>query len=187
MKEGDIQMLTLQPFTVRDFEQLIRWLPNAAHTLQWGGPAFSYPLTPLQLHQYTYGANKEEATTYIFKAVHTVTHEVIGHISISRVDRLYKRARIGKVLIAPQYRGHGYGKQLMNAALTYAFVELSLQHVTLGVFHLNETAINCYTQLGFKEERFIENARAYEHTYWHLIEMGVTKDTWLAAQHAVKL
>lgn len=177
-------MLTLQPFTPRDFQQLMRWIPNAAFTLQWGGPAFTYPVTPSQLHQYIYEANTSDATTYVFKAIETTTNEVIGHISIGRVDRIYKRARIGKVLISPHHRGKGYGKQLMNAALTYAFFELQLQHVTLGVFDFNEVAIKCYEGLGFVQERLIKNARAYEQTYWHLIEMSVTKDAWLTTQRA---
>lgn len=178
-------MLHLQPFTIKDFDQLISWVSTDAFLLQWGGPAFTYPLTTAQLHQYIFGANVEDATTYVFKAIDSTTNACIGHISIGRVDRIYRCARIGKVLIAPEQRGNGYGEQLMNAALTYAFDELQLERVTLGVFDFNEAAIQCYEKVGFIQHRFIENARAYHNTYWHLIEMELTKERWLAIQRTV--
>lgn len=150
-------MLTLVPFSTEDFQQLIEWIPDSSFLLQWGGPAFTYPLTVVQLEDYVSGANTEMSSTYIFKAIDTSSGEVIGHISIGRVDRSDQTTRIGKVLIGPsEQRGHGYGKQLMQAALRFAFEELTLQKVTLGVFTFNTPAIRCYEKLGFIQERMLK-------------------------------
>lgn len=104
---------------------------------------------------------------------------MIGHISLGNVDRMNESARIGKVLIGQlESRGNGYGTQLMLAALTFAFEELNLHKVTLGVFDFNTAAIKCYEKVGFKKEGFLRDARKNGNEYWNLIEMGILESEW---------
>lgn len=104
---------------------------------------------------------------------------MIGHISLGNVDRINESARIGKVLIGPsESRGNGYGTQLMLAALTFAFEELNLHKVTLGVFDFNTSAIKCYEKVGFKKEGLLRDARKNGDEYWNLIEMGILESEW---------
>lgn len=131
-------MIELAYFERSDIEQLISWIPSASFTLQWAGPAFQYPLTVSQLENYLQNANKEDSDTYIFKVIDQDTKQVIGHISLGRVDRVNKSARIGKVLVgSSQYRGKGIGAEMVKAVLAIAFNELKLHKVTLGVFDFN--------------------------------------------------
>lgn len=167
-------MLKLEPFSPNDFQQLIDWIPDASFALQWGGPAFTFPLTVEQLENYLKDSNEINASKYIFKAVEESTNSVIGHISIGNVDRINESARIGKVLIGnSDSRGKGYGTQLMLAALKVAFEELKLHKVTLGVFDFNASAIRCYEKVGFKKEGLLRDARKNGDEYWNLIEMGI--------------
>ncbi len=174
-------MLKLEPFSQADFHQLIDWIPNSSFALQWGGPAFTYPLTVEQLENYLKGANTINASKYIFKVVDESTNEVIGHISLGNVDRVNESARIGKVLIGrSESRGNGYGTQLMLATLTFAFEELKLHKVTLGVFDFNTVAIKCYEKVGFKKEGLLRDARKHGNEYWNQIEMGILESEWEA-------
>ena len=173
-------MLKLAYFSQNDFQQLIDWIPNAKFTLQWSGPAFTYPLTTEQLENYVSGANEPNASTYVFKVMDELTDEVIGHVSLGNVDRENGSARIGKVLVgSANSRGKGYGTHLMNAVLTFAFKELKLQKITLVVFDFNTSAIQCYKKVGFKREGFIRDARKHGEEYWRLIEMGILYDEWI--------
>ena len=174
-------MLKLEPFSSNDFQQLIDWIPDASFALQWGGPSFTYPLTVEQLENYLKDSNEVNASKYIFKAVEESTNNVIGHISIGNVDRMNESARIGKVLIGNlDSRGKGYGTQLMLAALKFAFEELKLHKVTLGVFDFNASAIKCYEKVGFKKEGLLRDARKNGDEYWNLIEMGILDNEWVA-------
>lgn len=174
-------MLKLEPFSQADFQQLIDWIPDSSFALQWGGPAFTYPVTVEQLENYLKDANTVNASKYIFKAVDESNDEVIGHISLGNVDRMNRSARIGKVLIGQSAnRGNGYGTQLMLAALTFAFEELKLHKVTLGVFDFNTAAIKCYEKVGFKKEGLLRDARKHENEYWNQIEMGMLENEWKA-------
>lgn len=56
-------MVKLEYFTEEDFQQLIDWIPNAEFSLQWGGPAFTFPLTNAQLKNYLQNANSDNAQT----------------------------------------------------------------------------------------------------------------------------
>ncbi|AOH56775.1 GNAT family N-acetyltransferase [Peribacillus muralis] len=172
-------MIELQYFERSNIEQLINWIPSAEFTLQWGGPAFQYPLTSEQLEKYLEEANKEDSDTYIYKVIDQESQKVIGHISLGRVDRVHKSARVGKVLVgSSEVRGKGIGSEMMKAVLTIAFEELKLHKVTLGVFDFNASAIRCYENAGFVREGFLRDARKNGDEYWNLIEMGILENEW---------
>ncbi len=104
---------------------------------------------------------------------------MIGHISLGRVDRVNKSARIGKVLVgSSQYRGKGIGAEMVKAVLAIAFEEMQLHKVTLGVFDFNASAIRCYEKVGFVQEGLLRDARKNGDEYWNLIEMGILEDEW---------
>lgn len=172
-------MIKLEYFTEDDFQQLIDWVPNDEFALQWGGPSFIYPLTYEQLQNYIINANTLESTKYIFKVVELSNNETIGHISLGNVDRINECARVGKVLVGSNgARGKGYGTQMINIILKFAFEELKLRKVTLGVFDFNHSAIKCYEKVGFRKEGFLCDARKIGDEYWNLIEMGMSRSEW---------
>lgn len=172
-------MIELDYFERSDMEQLIGWIPSAEFTLQWSGNAFRYPLTSQQLEHYLKDANKTDSETYIYKVIDRDTKQIIGHITLGRVDRVNCSARIGKVLVgSSQFRGKGIGAEMIKSVLNIAFDELKLHKVTLGVFDFNISAIRCYEKVGFLKEGFIRDARKNGDEYWNLIEMGILEDEW---------
>ncbi len=172
-------MIELQHFECSDIQQLINWIPSAEFLLQWGGPSFQYPLTKQQLEKYLKHANEEDSDTYIYKVIDHDMQQVVGHISLGKVDRVNQSARVGKVLVgSSEVRGKGIGCEMMKAILTIAFEELKLHKVTLGVFDFNTSAIHCYEKSGFVREGLLRDARKNGDEYWNLIEMGILKDEW---------
>lgn len=172
-------MIRLEYFSKEDFQQLIDWVPDASFIVQWSGPTFRYPLTNEQLATYLEGANEPEASKYIFKVIDNGTNEVVGHVSLGKVDRNNHSARIGKVLVgAADSRGKGYGAQIIHAALTFAFEKLNLHKVTLGVFDFNVSAIKCYEAAGFRRERILQDVAKMGDEYWTQIEMEILAGEW---------
>lgn len=174
-----MQMIELKYFEQSDMEQLINWIPSTDFTLQWSGPTFRYPLTIQQLENYLKNANRMDSDTYIYKAIDQESHQVIGHISLGKIDRVIQSARIGKVLVgSTEVRGKGIGTEMVKAVLAIAFEELKLHKVTLGVFDFNTPAIHCYEKVGFVKEGMLRDARKNGDNYWNLIEMGILEDEW---------
>ena len=172
-------MIPLQKFEKSDVKQLISWIDSPAFLLQWAGSAFQFPLTEEQLESYIENANKEESDVYIYKVLNLETGKVIGHISLGRVDRKHRSARIGKVLVGDRdMRGKGIGGQMIAAVLKIAFDELKLHRVSLGVFDFNIGAIACYEKAGFVKEGLLRDCRLNGDEYWSMWEMSILEDEW---------
>lgn len=168
-------MVELKIFEKADFQQLIDWVASPGFLLQWGGPAFEFPLTEKQVEKYI-----ENANTLVFKVVESDTGVAIGHISLGRIDRKNKSARVGKVLVGDtNVRGKGIGQQMINEVLKIAFNELHLHRVSLGVFDFNSRAIACYEKAGFIKEGLHRDSSKNGDEYWSLWEMSILEDEWL--------
>ncbi|HAO29900.1 MAG TPA: N-acetyltransferase [Treponema sp.] len=61
------------------------------------------------------------------------------------------RIRFGFVIVSPQLRGKGYGRQMLTLGLDYARNKFTANTVDLGVFANNESARHCYEAVGFRE------------------------------------
>lgn len=165
-------MVELKVFEKADFQLLIDWVDSPEFLLQWGGPAFEFPLTEKQLEKYI-----ENADTLVFKVVERDTGVAIGHISLGRIDRKNKSARIGKVLVGDmKVRGKGIGQRMLNEILKIAFDELHLHRVSLGVFDFNSSAIACYEKAGFIKEGLHRDSSKIGDEYWSLWEMSILED-----------
>ncbi|MFJ8526480.1 GNAT family N-acetyltransferase [Bacillus sp. NPDC094106] len=176
-------MIQLDYFERKDFNQLIDWIDSEEFLLQWGGPVFTYPLQEKQLEKYIENANHENADVFVYKVIKQDTGTVIGHISLGKIDRINKSARIGKVLVGDKdMRGKSIGEKMINAVLNVTFEELELNRVSLGVFDFNIAAIACYEKVGFVKEEFLRDARKIGNEYWNLWEMSISYNKWCSIQ-----
>ncbi|MFS0777067.1 GNAT family protein [Neobacillus sp. 3P2-tot-E-2] len=173
-------MVELRYFERSDFKQLIDWIDSPAFLLQWGGPGFDYPLNDSKLEKYIENSNYKNAEDLVYKVVDNKTGETIGHISLGKIDRKNKSARIGKVLVGDRNaRGKGIGQQMIKEILKIAFDELHLHRVSLGVFDFNVSAIACYEKAGFIKEGLLRDSRKNGDEYWSLWEMSILENEWL--------
>lgn len=172
--EREREMIKLESFKRSDFKQLMNWINSEEFLIQWSGNAFTYPLNEKQLEKYT-----ESANTLSFKVIDEESRNVIGHISLGRIDNINKSARIGKVLVGDtKMRGRSIGKHMMKAVLHIAFEELKLHRVTLGVFDFNTSAISCYEKIGFVKEGLLRDSKKVGETFWSLWEMSMLEYEW---------
>ncbi|WLR47916.1 GNAT family protein [Halobacillus litoralis] len=144
-------MLQLIPFQEKDFQTLFNWIESPRSLMQWGGPMFNFPLTHQQLMDY-----KDAEDRRAFQVYDPSLDEIVGHLSIGRIDLDKKQGRIGKVIVSPKYRGKGYGRHMIQLISMYAFQHLKLEKVTLGVFDFNRGAIRCYENAGFTIDHYFK-------------------------------
>ncbi|WP_404357194.1 GNAT family N-acetyltransferase [Cytobacillus firmus] len=171
-------MVKLEPFTEEDFDLLISWISTPELMIQWSGAHFEFPLDHVQLAKYISSANLDTSSDYIFKVM--ANDEIVGHISLGRVDRVNETARVGKVFIRPEARGKGYASEMIHQILNLAFQKLKLNRISLGVFDFNLPAIKIYKQAGFQKEGLLRQTNKVKNDYWSLIEMSILKEEWQA-------
>jgi len=74
---------------------------------------------------------------------------IIGAIAVSGRDAAITGARLRWLIVAPQYRGRGYGKRLMCAAMNFCR-QTRFKRIYLTTFAGLDAARHLYEQEGFR-------------------------------------
>ena len=151
-------MLRLRPYKACDAAAIVSWSEDEAAFRRWSADRFpAYPITAEDLIQH-YDAMDGSDSFFEF------------------TDDEKTTLRFGFVIVDPRKRGQGYGREMMNLAVRYAFDFLKVKRITLGVFENNLPAYRCYRAAGFRET---PNCGASWYTIgtenWKCIEMELTK------------
>ena len=100
-------------------------------------------------------------------------HRVIGWADIRREERAAHQHRgVLGMGVHKDYRGHGIGSLLLEAALAKA-KEIGLIRVDLTVYAGNTAAIALYRKCGFVEEGRIVKGRFLDGQFDDVIQMGL--------------
>ncbi|BCG59493.1 GNAT family N-acetyltransferase [Paenibacillus sp. URB8-2] len=176
---GDNDAVRLQYFDESDFDCLRRWSVSPEFLKQWAGPSLHFPVQDEELRKYIAGSNRPaESELMVYSAVHVATGAVIGHISLAGIDRDNGSARIGRVVLDPEYRGKGLSRRMMGEAMRIGFEGLELHRLALGVFDFNTSAIRAYEALGFRREGEQLEAARFGERYVNLIDMAMLDRQW---------
>ena len=82
---------------------------------------------------------------------------------------------LASVIIDPELRGKGYGREMLRLALRYAFELTGAESVQLNVFAENQNAKRCYESLGFVQRSMTKGAFVYKDEAWSRCNMTIAK------------
>ena len=173
-------MIDLENFTSQDIDELITWITSERELVTWGGTRFQWPLDRAQLENYITRRLANNIQYIIFKALHSETKEMVGHIELATIDFNNLSATIVHVLVKPELRNKGYGTEMTRKVLEFAFDYLHLHRVDLIVLDSNKPAVTCYQKLGFKEEGCMRDSKRYRQEYWSVLLMSMLDHEWQA-------
>jgi RimJ/RimL family protein N-acetyltransferase len=173
-------MIKLEFFTPDDFQLLIDWISDEDLLMNWAGTQFRFPLTKEKLHWYIQDTNDfDESGTLVYKAIDDETGLIVGHISLTAINRRNRSARITRVLVgSTAHRGKGLGEQITKALMQIGFEDIGLHRMSLGVYDFNEPAIRCYKKCGFKVDGVLRDISRHGDGYWSLMEMSILENEW---------
>ena len=97
---------------------------------------------------------------------------LIGIVRLKRVNAENRTADFG-VAIERGHWNRGYGTDATRIILRFAFEEMNLHRVQLGVLEYNTRAIRCYEKCGFIEEGRQRRSKFRDGRYWDNIMMGI--------------
>ena len=81
------------------------------------------------------------------------------------------------VIVDKTKRGKGYGKEMLNLALQYAFQITGAKAVQLNVFNENTLAKQCYEKVGFVERKIDKDVFSYKDELWSRCNMIISKQS----------
>ncbi|MFJ7965514.1 GNAT family N-acetyltransferase [Streptomyces sp. NPDC096324] len=164
-------MVELRPFTLADAGVIVSWISGPAELVTWAGPGFTWPLNEPQLATYVTDLRRRS-----WMGV-GAGGRLVGHASL-RLDEGGETARLGRVLVAPDARGQGYGAALLTRVLTFGFAQLGLERVELGVFSHNSNAVRLYERLGFRLDQVLSDVEQLNGQSWSALQMSLAKADW---------
>ena len=156
-----------------DFGAVSSWITDELTHALWCANRFGFPLTQdnfaavLSEHAISCGDCPFVATTD--------SGETIGFFCLS-VNTETNAAMLKFVVLSPDVRGKGCGREMIELAVRYAFELAGADTVRLCVFDVNSAARRCYTVAGFTEVSADENAFTYNGETWGRCHMEVKRD-----------
>jgi RimJ/RimL family protein N-acetyltransferase len=133
--------MELTPFKSTDYQLLVDWIESTHFNYQWGGPAYTFPLTIEQITAHC--ANRE-----IFPFLFHSQGQIAGYAEFRKMPD--GSCRICRVLILKDHRGNGLASEMLRLVIKEAKMETHCTKFSLSVFEHNTTAISLYKSLGFK-------------------------------------
>ena len=117
---------------------------------------------------------------YYFSIRTLAEDKLIGELGLDVVSWSGRDAFVGLGIGEPEYWSKGYGTDVMNVLLRFAFTEINLQRVTLTVFEYNPRAIRSYEKAGFRHEGHLRNYLNREGRRWNEMYMGILREEWIS-------
>jgi len=103
---------------------------------------------------------------------------LIGFVGLHEFSWAHGDAWVAIGIGERQYWGKGYGTEAMRLALQFAFMELNLWRVSLGVYNNNTRAIRSYQKAGFQIEGLQRSAGRRAGQVWDICFMGILRREW---------
>ena len=119
-------------------------------------------------------------------SVHTLADDkLIGGVGLWINSWTHADTWLGISIGEREYWGKGYGSEAVGLAVQYAFLELNLRRVSLGLHAYNERALKAYEKVGFKLEGRMRGEGLRDGVRYDSLWMGILREEWLA-QHETK-
>ena len=164
--------MKLREYKPEDASVICKWIRSEDELYKWSADRFNkFPL-PDYIMNINY--SEQVAGGRFFPLTATDDEgKVVGHFIIR-----YPKAddnssvRFGFVIVDPDVRGKGYGREMILQGIKYAKEKLNASRADLGVFENNDSARRCYESVGFKE--FGQRACEMPIGTWNCINMEMS-------------
>jgi len=117
--------------------------------------------------------------SYYFSIRTLAEDKLIGELDLDVVNWSARDAFVGLGIGETEYWSKGYGTDVMNVLLLFAFTEINLKRVTLTVSEYNPRAIRSYEKAGFRHEERKRQLLNREGKRWDELSMGILREEWL--------
>lgn len=109
-------------------------------------------------------------------AIETKDGAHIGVTGLHNVSPEDRCAELGIMIGDKSFWSNGYGTDAIVTLLRFAFDQMNLHRVGLGVFPFNERGMACYLKCGFTEEGRNRENLYRDGRYHDVIRMGILRD-----------
>lgn len=168
----DGKLVRLRALEPEDAERAHQWI-NDREVTQF--LAARYPISLAAEKDWAAQATKSNDFTDLRFAIETKDGVHIGITGLHNGRPEDRLADLGIMIGEKEYWSQGYGTDAMLTILRFAFYQMNLNKVTLGVFEINPRARAVYDKCGFVEEGRYREEYYQDGRYIDIIRMGVLR------------
>ncbi|WP_413173375.1 GNAT family N-acetyltransferase [Anabaena azotica] len=117
--------------------------------------------------------NQSDKNQILFGIFILNTDDCIGIVRLMFIDWISATADLGIYIGDSEYRGQGFGKEVIKLILNYGFMGINLHKICLKVLESNVNAIRCYQSIGFIQEGILRQQYWCNGKYENVILMGI--------------
>ncbi|MDV2682792.1 GNAT family protein [Alkalihalophilus lindianensis] len=165
--------IMLRPVVEEDWELRYKWLSDrdVNATLPSGS---GLPLTPNAVRERTrkYAESNDKG---IYFTIVGEDNKPIGNAQLFKIDPWNRHAEIGLWIGEKSEWGKGYGTEVTEILVQFAFNRLNLHKVYLTVDADNVGAIRCYEKVGFHSDGILRDEIYKNGKYVNRIYMSLLK------------
>lgn len=156
-----------------DYEYLEKWDSDERTHALWCANLIPWPMTKDSLRSLL-ERNAKEWMDNAYVATQE-DGEPLGFFCYSfNVEN--KEGFLKFIIVDEGKRCCGYGREMLELALQFAFENTGAETVQLNVFAENEIARRCYEKVGFAVQSMEEDVFAYRNERWSRCRMKVCRD-----------
>lgn len=171
--------MRLRPYIPdRDFNVIRNWNRDERTHVMWCANRFGYPLRKNAFHSYLREIGQKNGDCAFAATEDDGT--VCGFFCYS-IDPVNNEGLFKFVMVDPDKRGRGVGKEMLRLALRFAFEITKADLVKLAVFPENTIAVRCYEGVGFTERRSEPGVFAFKNERWGRSGMIITREEFDAS------
>ena len=143
--------MKLRDYKKEDASIIVKWIRTEDELYKWSADRFHIFPLHADVINLNYAPQLETGRFFPLTAVDE-EGELLGHFIIRYPkEDDDSSVRFGFVIVNPQRRGIGYGKEMLRLGIEYAKTHLDVDRIDLGVFENNDSARYCYESVGFTE------------------------------------
>ncbi|MEX0682046.1 MAG: GNAT family protein [Dehalococcoidia bacterium] len=170
MIEG--KLVRLRALELADAERAYRWINDREVTRYLMA---RYPLSMENEKEWAEAASKRTGFSDLGLAIETKDGVHIGTCGLHRGRNEDRHAELGIMIGEKEYWNRGFGTDAILTLVRFAFEQMNLNKVTLGVMGFNDRAQAVYARVGFIEEGRSREDYYQDGRYWDVIRMSILR------------
>ena len=165
--------MTLRPYDPdADFKVLQSWIGDRRTHAMWCAGRIPWPLERESFHRFLEDLAGGQGERPFIAAAEDGTP--VGFFC-APVQGIPGDAMLKFVVVSPECRGRGLGREMVTMAVDRIFSQTGARHVLLNVFSVNTAALRCYQRAGFILQRETEAAFAFDGELWGRCAMAAER------------
>ncbi len=99
---------------------------------------------------------------------------IIGEVRLKNLRWFNRKAELS-IIIHKEQQGQGFGKEVLEYLIDYAFNKMNLHRLEAEALEFNEASVLMLEKIGFQLEGRLREAKYHNDKYWDILRYGLLK------------